>query len=286
MLPIHHLSTRKRHQNLHNFYTAPVSLLYFLSVVLVAQVVVPVYCFMLLRIMTTPFSRSRIFTVMNSVKINNYRVSYSTRLFGTKKGSGVEGSICFSNDQNVSQVDEKYIFKSLSVIREILDYPTYDVTLVLGDDAFVQDLNREYRGMDKSTDILSFPFYDDMVEPGILPAPDFDFEDYYCLGDMMISVPYVLRQIEDDHNHFYGTLEHSGKTEYYVDENGPMSVKLADDRGVSAAMSHEYNLEKRIALLLIHGMLHLLGYDHIEDDDYLLMVKREEEVMEEWNKLM
>ena len=205
-----------------------------------------------------------------------------SRLFGSKRGSDLEGAIFVSNDQNAAQIDEKYVYKSLKVIRDIIEYPTYDVTLVIGDDPFVANLNREYRGIDKPTDILSFPFYDEIITPGLLPSPEFDFEDYYCLGDMMISVPYVIRQMEEDKQYF---AENRGNfNNMYIDSNDDdsLSIKMADERGVSAAIGREFVLEKRIGLLLIHGMLHLVGYDHIEDEDYLLMVKREEEVMKEW----
>ena len=48
---------------------------------------------------------------------------------------------------------------------------------------------------------------------------------------------------------------------------------------VLGAMANIYDAEKRIHLLLVHGMLHLVGYDHIEDDDYEVMVAKEEEVL-------
>lgn len=237
---------------------------------------------------TSSYSPASMQSLVNGIKLGSRGTSvrriFKTRLFGTKQGSGIEGSIFFSNDQDVVSIDEEYLVKSLTLIREILDYPTYDVTLVLGDDTFIKDLNREYRNMDNSTDILSFPFYDEIDKPGVLPDPDFDFEDYYCLGDMMISVPYVLRQIEEDKMFFAQNSKVSEEVEYIVDENDPLSIKLADERGVSAAMAKEYNIERRISLLLIHGMLHLLGYDHIDDEDYLIMAKREEEVMEEWKR--
>ena len=54
-----------------------------------------------------------------------------------------------------------------------------------------------------------------------------------------------------------------------------------DNRGVAHAMQYIYNPEIKIHMLLVHGMLHLVGYDHIEDDDYELMVVREDEVMAE-----
>lgn len=203
----------------------------------------------------------------------------SSRYFGSKQGSGVEGSIFVTNDQNAAEIDERLVRESMKIIREQLQYSTYDVTLVLADDEYIRELNRDYRDIDSPTDILSFPFADS-EEPGQLPEPDFDFPDFYCLGDMMISVPYVMRQIKNDRLFFS-----SQKGDVNID--GPydsLSAQYADTRGVSGAMATEYNLERRIGLLLIHGMLHLTGYDHIEDNDYLVMVKREEEIIEKWRK--
>merc|ERR1711862_257988 len=57
-----------------------------------------------------------------------------------------------------------------------------------------------------------------------------------------------------------------------------------DDRGVAPAMQYIYNHEIRIHMLIVHGMLHLVGFDHIEDDDYELMVLKEDEVLAELRK--
>ena len=57
-----------------------------------------------------------------------------------------------------------------------------------------------------------------------------------------------------------------------------------DDRGVAPAMQYIYNPEIRIHMLIVHGMLHLVGFDHIEDDDYELMVLKEDEVLIELRK--
>jgi len=60
-----------------------------------------------------------------------------------------------------------------------------------------------------------------------------------------------------------------------------VEVDEYDDRGVAPAMQYIYNPEIRIHMLIVHGMLHLVGYDHITDDDYELMVVREDEVLAE-----
>ena len=84
---------------------------------------------------------------------------------------------------------------------------------------------------------------------------------------MILDVPYVMRGCKDDYEHYE-------KSEHDVRE-------YDEDRGVSGKISRIYDPEERIQLLLVHGMLHLVGYDHIEDNDYELMVKREEEVIDE-----
>lgn len=123
----------------------------------------------------------------------------------------------------------------------------------------MQETNLESRGVDAPTDILSFPFLPHQ-KPGLLREPDFDIPDYYTLGDMMVDVPYVIRRCQED------------KHDCESDD---------DERGVSGAMADVADPEKRIHMLLVHGMLHLVGYDHEEDDEYEEMVEREEEILKE-----
>ena len=54
-----------------------------------------------------------------------------------------------------------------------------------------------------------------------------------------------------------------------------------NDRGVSGAMADVNDPEKRIRMLLVHGILHLVGYDHIGDDDYEKMVVKEEQILKD-----
>ena len=116
------------------------------------------------------------------------------------------------------------------------------------------------------TDILSFQF-NEAVKPGELQPPEFDIPDYYTLGDILVDVEYVMRRCKEDQE-----INESG--EYEDDE---------DDRGVSGAMATVYDPEQRINMLLVHGMLHLVGYDHEGDDDYEEMVTREEEILKTLN---
>lgn len=128
----------------------------------------------------------------------------------------------------------------------------------------MKETNRETRGIDEPTDILSFPFHE-AVEPGLLAKPEFDIPDMKNLGDMMVDVPYVMRRCEEDE-----------EWEYEDD----------DERGVSGAMVNVFDPEVRLHMLLVHGMLHLVGYDHINDGDYEVMVGKEEELLHELDLLI
>jgi rRNA maturation RNase YbeY len=206
---------------------------------------------------------------------------FSSRLFGCKRGTpgNPPGSIEIYNEQNaLPNVDIDKIKQTISEIRDIIGYPTYDVSLILTDDEEMQQTNYETRGVNRPTDILSFQFQDLVDEPGILAEPDFDIPEYYNLGDMMIDVPYVMRRCEEDRD-FNENFEGEDGIEYEVDEDDDYVGD--DDRGVSGVMSTIYDPEQRIQLLLVHGMLHLVGYDHIEDADYELMVLKEEQVIKE-----
>jgi ssRNA-specific RNase YbeY (16S rRNA maturation enzyme) len=211
-------------------------------------------------------------------------------MFGSKRGieGNPPGKIEIYNEQNtLPDLDLLTLERTISSIREIIGYPTYDVSLILNEDEDMREINLETRGIDRPTDILSFQFQDKVHEPGRLAEPDFDIPEYYHLGDMIIDVPYVLRRIEEDRRYNekpsnddlkYDEDVYGGYVEDDCDEHEDYVGE--DDRGVSGIMSKVYNPQERLQLLLVHGMLHLVGYDHIEDEDYELMVTREEEVIQ------
>jgi probable rRNA maturation factor len=117
-----------------------------------------------------------------------------------------------------------------------------EVSIVLASDERVQTLNREWRGQDKPTNVLSFPggdpddFEEDEEEDDDSSEDEDEDEDYegpppLQLGDVILAWPTVRREAE------------------------------AQGKPVAAHMSH----------LLVHGVLHLLGYDHQEEEQAGLM---------------
>lgn len=119
------------------------------------------------------------------------------------------------------------------------------VSVRLCDDEAIHAINREYRGVDRATDVLSFPTvnYPSGVTAGQADAylrRELDDELNACmLGDLILSVPHVLAQAEE-----YG-----------------------------------HSPERECAYLLVHGLCHLMGYDHIEEDDKRRMRAMEEKIL-------
>ncbi len=135
------------------------------------------------------------------------------------------------------------------VVEESLDYEDCpyeaEVNVLITDNREISQINQEYRNINNPTDVLSFP----MVE--YKTPSDFDFleeEGADCfnpetgelmLGDIVISVDKVEEQAEK-----YG-----------------------------------HSQTRELAFLTAHSMLHLFGYDHMEDEERILMEKKQEEIL-------
>lgn len=136
------------------------------------------------------------------------------------------------------------------VIAEALDYENcpYEVSVnvLLTDNEGIHEMNRQYRGMDCPTDVLSFPNVD-YENPADFSGIEDNIEDYFdpengelCLGDIVINVDKVYEQSAE-----YG---HSVMREY--------------------------------AFLIAHSMFHLLGYDHMEQAEAKVMEQKQEEILD------
>ena len=119
------------------------------------------------------------------------------------------------------------------------------ITVRLCDDETIKKINAEYRGIDSSTDVLSFPTVSypkgqTAVSCEKQVRQEYDDESGACfLGDIIISVPHLYAQASE-----YG-----------------------------------HSLEREATYLLVHGMCHLMGYDHIEKEDQLKMRLKEEQIL-------
>ena len=156
-------------------------------------------------------------------------------------------TINFENEQEQS-FDFDFIEVAEDVMNEVLDQEECpyesEINLILTTDEETHRTNKEFRDIDLPTDVLSFPMVD-------FEAPaDYDIleeDDSYfhpetgelMLGDIMISIPRAVEQAKE-----YG---HSIKREY--------------------------------AFLIAHSMLHLLGYDHMTDEERAVMEEKQEQAL-------
>jgi len=135
-------------------------------------------------------------------------------------------------------VDEVWVKK---IVRQVLKAegvaPPYEVSLVFTDSETVQQLNRDYRGVDEPTDVLAFYMLPQKEADSSFALPP---NGVTRLGEVIISYPQAVEQ--------------------------------AKEQGHSP--------ESELALLIIHGILHLLGYDHEKPEEESKMREREKGLLE------
>jgi probable rRNA maturation factor len=142
--------------------------------------------------------------------------------------SGLELEIQRAAEDEADQPDDESFRRWItSALRQ---YPKpVELVIRLVDETESQQLNLVYRGRERPTNVLSFPF----EAPPEVPTP--------LLGDLVICVPLVAREAQEQ-----------GKA-----------------------------LEAHWAHMVIHGLLHLLGYDHQTEEEALLMESRERELLQQ-----
>ena len=148
--------------------------------------------------------------------------------------------VTLENNQDEIQVPEELeatLKKAMDIVAEkenLRDNAEVDITLVDLDE--IHELNKQYRGIDRPTDVLSFALDEGDEEPEVE-----DEEVEHLLGDVIICAQKAVEQGEE-----FG-----------------------------------HGLTREMTYLAVHGMLHLLGYDHMEEEDKKVMRAREEEILRE-----
>ncbi|MCR5420075.1 MAG: rRNA maturation RNase YbeY [Lachnospiraceae bacterium] len=152
-----------------------------------------------------------------------------------------------------NEVDARFDFDEIALYRKVVDTVLEEencpyeaeVELLIVDDSQMKMINREQRNIDNTTDVLSFPMVQYEV-PGDFSKVE-EMEDCFnidtgelLLGDIVLSIDRIRSQAEE--------FGHSERREY--------------------------------AFLIVHSMLHLIGYDHIDEKDRLFMEDKQRKIME------
>lgn len=131
-------------------------------------------------------------------------------------------------DKHLEEFDGIVDLVNFAIKHENLEKIEFNIIIV--DNEKIHKINKEYRGIDRPTDVISFALEDNK---------DFPSLDYRILGDIYISIDKVYEQSKE--------YNHSIKRELYF--------------------------------LIIHGFLHLLGYDHMEKEDEKIMFSKQEDIL-------
>ncbi|XP_040297112.1 endoribonuclease YbeY [Bufo bufo] len=112
-------------------------------------------------------------------------------------------SLLIRNLQCVIPLRRSPLRKNLQVARKCLKVEGFDVGVICTSDTKIRQLNRLYRRQDKATDVLSFPFHENL-RPGLLPDPP--FPDEHNLGDIYLGVEFIYQQCQETKEDFNNVL--------------------------------------------------------------------------------
>ena len=132
-------------------------------------------------------------------------------------------------DEEIKELDIINNLLNNVIQRENLENAIFNVIIV--DNSYIHKINKEYRNVDRPTDVISFALEDSEDAK----------TDFRVLGDIYISI----------------------------------------DKAHEQAILYEHSFLRELSFLTIHGLLHLLGYDHMEKSDEVIMFKKQEEILNE-----
>lgn len=133
--------------------------------------------------------------------------------------------------EEIKELDTINELLNFVVIKEKLENCLFNIILV--DNDYIHKLNKEYRGIDRPTDVISFALEDEIDNVKL---------DFRVLGDIYISL----------------------------------------DKTYEQAKLYNHSFLRELSFLTIHGLLHLLGYDHIQKEDEEVMFKKQDELLNEF----
>ena len=134
-------------------------------------------------------------------------------------------------NKNISELDKINDFLNFVVKKEHLENCLFNIIIV--DNDYIHKLNKEYRGIDRPTDVISFALEDEIDNVKL---------DFRVLGDIYISL----------------------------------------DKTNEQAKLYNHSFLRELSFLTIHGLLHLLGYDHMNKEEEEIMFKKQEDLLNEF----
>ena len=138
------------------------------------------------------------------------------------------------NDTGREVLELDILDSYVGYVVEKLNLEKCEFNIIITTNDKIHEINKEYRGVDKETDVISFAMEDEM---------DIEYKDFRLLGDIYISI----------------------------------------ERVKSQALEYGHSMVREICFLATHGILHLLGYDHMNKDDEEKMFSLQEKLLDDYN---
>ena len=127
-------------------------------------------------------------------------------------------------------IDEKLLYKVANYALEYEKVSNAVLNIIIVDNEYIHKINREYRGVDRETDVISFALEDD---------------------DTFVKLP--IRVLGD--------------------------IYISIDRVKSQSLEYGHSETREISFLTVHGILHLLGYDHMNEEDEKIMFSKQDNIL-------
>ena len=138
-------------------------------------------------------------------------------------------------------IEDNELYNDYEYLYDVLDHTLKNqnvdnaiFSVIFVEDEEIHTMNRDYRGVDRVTDVISFAFEDNN---------DLVYNEIRMLGDIYICIPQMKRQ----------------------------------------AQSYSHSEKRELSFLAVHGLLHLLGYDHMNEEDEKVMFALQELILNEQN---
>lgn len=129
-------------------------------------------------------------------------------------------------------------------LEENLENTHLYLNVILTEQKNIREANKKFRNIDKETDVLSFPMFEKNEIDDIIKNSNKE-EDYIedVLGDIIVSIPRVKEQ----------------------------------------AIEYGHSIERELSYMIVHGFYHVMGYDHMEEEDKKIMRIKEENILKKLN---
>jgi probable rRNA maturation factor len=187
----------------------------------------------------------------------------------------------WNNEQTEYEISPELIAKLEQLLKlagEMEQVTEGEVALTFVDDKEIQRLNKEYRGIDNPTDVLSFAMQE-MGEDEIEII--YEEDDFIDEGDLEENDRLDKDESEDfvDEDEIE-ELEDAGVLEAIFEE--PLGdIIISVPRAIAQSEDYGHSVDRELGFLFVHGYLHLIGYDHDNEEAEKAMFAKQEQILQQ-----